>query len=82
MHEALSHLIAPCIQQIVEFAKCIPGFGLLGQPDQLVLIKAAFLEVWMVQAARLVSMTKRVLTLPDGQQLSKEELDFVYSVNL
>ncbi|CAL8069819.1 unnamed protein product [Calicophoron daubneyi] len=79
MHEELSQLLAPCIQQVVEFAKRLPDFGHLGQPDQLVLIKAAFFEVWMVQAARMVSMQDRTLTLADGKQISKQELDFVYS---
>ncbi|KAF8567357.1 hypothetical protein P879_03602 [Paragonimus westermani] len=79
MHEELSQLLAPSIQLVVEFAKRLPEFGHLGQPDQLVLIKAAFFEVWMVQAARLVSMPDRILTLADGKQVTKQELDFVYS---
>lgn len=82
MHEQLSQLLAPSIQQIVEFAKRLPDFGHLGQPDQLVLIKAAFFEVWMLQAARLVSSLDRTLTMADGRQISKEELDFVYSPNV
>ncbi|KAF6780354.1 hypothetical protein AHF37_00230 [Paragonimus kellicotti] len=81
MHEELSQLLAPSIQLVVEFAKRLPDFGHLGQPDQLVLIKAAFFEVWMVQAARLVSMPDRILTLADGKQVTKQELDFVYSVS-
>ncbi|KAK4471580.1 hypothetical protein MN116_004995 [Schistosoma mekongi] len=79
MHEELSQLLAPCIQQVVEFAKRIPEFSSLGQPDQLVLIKAAFFEVWLVQASRLISTHDRKITLPDGKQITKQELDFVYS---
>ncbi|TPP59588.1 hypothetical protein FGIG_02065 [Fasciola gigantica] len=79
MHEELSQLLAPHIQQVVEFAKRLPDFGHLGQPDQLILIKAAFFEVWMVQAARMVSMHERTITLADGKQITKQELDFVYS---
>lgn len=81
MHEELSQLLAPHIQQVVEFAKRLPDFGHLGQPDQLILIKAAFFEVWMVQAARMVSMHERTITLADGKQITKQELDFVYSVS-
>ncbi|KER32499.1 hypothetical protein T265_12785, partial [Opisthorchis viverrini] len=79
MHEELSQLLAPCIQQVVEFAKRLPNFSNLGQPDQLILIKAAFFEVWMVQAARMVSMHDRTITLGDGKQITKQELDFIYS---
>ncbi|CAH8562090.1 unnamed protein product [Heterobilharzia americana] len=79
MHEELSQLLAPCIQQVVELAKRIPEFSSLGQPDQLVLIKAAFFEVWLVQASRLISTHDRKITLADGKQVTKQELDFVYS---
>ncbi|CAH8557024.1 unnamed protein product [Schistosoma bovis] len=79
MHEELSQLLAPCIQQVVEFAKRIPEFSSLGQPDQLVLIKAAFFEVWLVQASRLISTHDRKITLADGKQITKQELDFIYS---
>uniref|UniRef100_A0AA85KNS9 Nuclear receptor domain-containing protein n=1 Tax=Trichobilharzia regenti TaxID=157069 RepID=A0AA85KNS9_TRIRE len=79
MHEELSQLLAPCIQQVVELAKRIPEFSSLGQPDQLVLIKAAFFEVWLVQASRLISTHDRKITLADGKQITKQELDFVYS---
>lgn len=82
MHEQLSQLLAPSIQQVVEFAKRLPDFSHLGQPDQLVLIKAAFFELWLLQAARLVSSLDRTLTMADGKQISKEELDFVYSPNV
>ncbi|VDQ08608.1 unnamed protein product [Trichobilharzia regenti] len=81
MHEELSQLLAPCIQQVVELAKRIPEFSSLGQPDQLVLIKAAFFEVWLVQASRLISTHDRKITLADGKQITKQELDFVYSVS-
>ncbi|VDO89046.1 unnamed protein product [Schistosoma mattheei] len=80
MHEELSQLLAPCIQQVVEFAKRIPEFSSLGQPDQLVLIKAAFFEVWLVQASRLISTHDRKITLADGKQITKQELDFIYSL--
>ncbi|VEL39693.1 unnamed protein product [Protopolystoma xenopodis] len=80
MHETLSHLLAPHIQQVVEFAKRIPDFGQLGQPDQLVLIKTGFFEVWLTQAARLISMQDRLITLCEGRQIAKQELDFVYSM--
>ncbi|CAH8479238.1 unnamed protein product [Schistosoma turkestanicum] len=82
MHEELSQLLAPCIQQVVEFAKRIPEFSALGQPDQLVLIKAAFFEVWLVQASRLISTHDRKITLADGKQITKQELDFIYSPSI
>ncbi|VDN15355.1 unnamed protein product [Dibothriocephalus latus] len=82
MHETLSGLLAPHIQHVVEFAKRIPDFGHLGQPDQLVLIKAAFFEVWITQAAKTFSSTDRTVIIGDGRQIAKQELDFIYSVSL
>ncbi|BHF65410.1 hypothetical protein SprV_0200842000 [Sparganum proliferum] len=80
MHETLSGLLAPHIQHVVEFAKRIPEFGHLGQPDQLVLIKASFFEVWMTQAAKTFSPSGRTVIIGDGRQIAKQELDFIYSV--
>lgn len=34
--------MTPAVQQVVEFAKRVPGFNLLPQDDQLILIKVAF----------------------------------------
>uniref|UniRef100_A0A0V0J841 Nuclear hormone receptor E75 n=1 Tax=Schistocephalus solidus TaxID=70667 RepID=A0A0V0J841_SCHSO len=82
MHETLSGLLAPHIQHVVEFAKRIPEFGQLGQPDQLVLIKTAFFEVWMAQAAKTFSPSDRTVIIGDGRQIAKQELDFIYSPNL
>lgn len=80
MHEALSALLAPHIQQVVEFAKRIPDFGLLDQPDQLILIKRAFFEVWLAQASRTISLANRTIMFTGGRLIPKQELDFVYSV--
>lgn len=82
MHEALSPTIALHIQSVVEFAKAIPNFVLLTQPDQLALLKAAFPEVWIVQAARTISYSDQTMMLCDGHLIGKAELDFIYTVRL
>uniref|UniRef100_A0A5K3F4U7 NR LBD domain-containing protein n=1 Tax=Mesocestoides corti TaxID=53468 RepID=A0A5K3F4U7_MESCO len=82
MHETLSVMVVPHIQQVVEFAKRIPDFSSLTQPDQLVLIKAAFFEVWLVQVSRTISLTERTVMLCDGRTINKTELDFVYTPNV
>ncbi len=83
MHETLSGLLAPHIQQVVEFAKRIPEFGQLAQPDQLILIKSAFFEVWLTQAARSVPLTGgSAIVFGDGRQVNKQEFDFVFTVSI
>ena len=48
-----SSRFSPAIRGVVEFAKRLPGFGLLSQDDQVTLLKAGVFEVLLV---RLTSM--------------------------
>ncbi|VDK43374.1 unnamed protein product [Taenia asiatica] len=82
MHEALSPVIAHHIQSVVEFAKAIPSFVSLTQPDQLALLKAAFPEVWIVQASRKISYSEQTMMLCNGHIICRTELDFVYTPQL
>ncbi|VDM35521.1 unnamed protein product [Hydatigera taeniaeformis] len=82
MHEILSSAISDHIQSVVEFAKAIPGFVSLDQPDQLTLLKAAFPEVWILQAARTISYPEQTILLCNGAIVCRKELDFIYSSTL
>ncbi|CDS42427.1 ecdysone induced protein 78C [Echinococcus multilocularis] len=82
MHEALSPAISLHIQSVVEFAKAIPNFVSLAQPDQLALLKAAFPEVWVVQAARTISYPEQTIMLCNGHIICRTELDFIYTPQL
>lgn len=46
-----SKRFSPAIRGVVEFAKRIPGFGLLAQDDQVTLLKAGVFEVLLVRLA-------------------------------
>lgn len=81
MHESLSFAVVMHVQLVVEFAKRIPDFSNLSQPDQLVLIKKSFVEVWVTQAAHCISTAASSFMLSDGRIISKQELDFVFSVS-
>ena len=82
MHSTLAQLFTPSIQQAVEFAKRIPSFCQLSQDDQLVLIKMGFFELWLVHSSRMVGSNECSFTFPDGHLVHKQELDFVFSVNI
>ncbi|XP_028967453.1 probable nuclear hormone receptor HR3 [Galendromus occidentalis] len=47
-----SHKLTSLIQQIIEFAKMIPGFMKLSQDDQIVLLKAACFELCLLRMTR------------------------------
>lgn len=81
MHEALSELLAVHIQSIVEFAKALPHFNSLSQPDQLALLKGAFPELWIVHSARFISIRDQKLVMWNGAAVSKGDLEFVYTVS-
>ncbi|CAH1124888.1 unnamed protein product [Ceutorhynchus assimilis] len=68
--------ITPSVQRVVEFAKRIPGFGDLGQDDQLILIKLGFFEVWLSHIARFT--TAQGMVFDDGTQVTKQELEIMY----
>ncbi|XP_014673324.1 PREDICTED: ecdysone-induced protein 78C-like [Priapulus caudatus] len=81
MWQQLAFFITPSISRAVEFAKRIPGFGDLGQDDQLILIKSAFFEVWLVRIARMFSPIDNTLTFGDGVYVTREQLEMMITVN-
>ncbi|XP_045784414.1 ecdysone-induced protein 78C-like isoform X1 [Maniola jurtina] len=68
--------MTPAVQQVVEFAKRIPGFNVLPQDDQLILIKLGFFEVWASRAARLASADS--IVFDDGAAVSRAQLELMY----
>lgn len=60
----------------------VVGFGDLGQDDQLILIKSAFFEVWLVRIARMFSPIDNTLTFGDGIYITREQLEMMISVRL
>ncbi|XP_031767371.2 ecdysone-induced protein 78C isoform X2 [Galleria mellonella] len=68
--------MTPAVQQVVEFAKRLPGFHTLPQDDQLILIKLGFFEVWLTRASRLATDTS--IVFDDGTAISQAQLEIVY----
>ncbi|XP_022686366.1 ecdysone-induced protein 78C-like isoform X1 [Varroa jacobsoni] len=80
--QQLAALVTPSIQDVVEFAKRIPGFLEFAQDDQLILIKLGFFEVWLVHVARSVlpddEASRGAVTFADGTYVSHDQLDFIF----
>ncbi|XP_045458170.1 ecdysone-induced protein 78C-like [Melitaea cinxia] len=68
--------MTPSVQQVVEFAKRIPGFNVLPQDDQLILIKLGFFEVWLSRAAKL--STEDSIIFDDGTVINVGQLEVIY----
>ncbi|XP_060521024.1 ecdysone-induced protein 78C [Cylas formicarius] len=68
--------MTPSVQRVVEFAKRVPGFGGLGQDDQLILIKLGFFELWLSHVARMTS--SQSLTFDDGTVVTRQQLELMY----
>ncbi|XP_063546645.1 ecdysone-induced protein 78C isoform X2 [Cydia strobilella] len=71
--------MTPAVQQVVEFAKRLPGFHTLPQDDQLILIKLGFFEVWLSRVTRL--STPDCIVFDDGTTITQSQLDIVYDVS-
>lgn len=84
--QTLATLVTPSIQDVVEFAKRIPGFLEFAQDDQLILIKLGFFEVWLVHVSRSVlpddEASRGAVTFADGTYVSHDQLDFIFDVSL
>lgn len=71
---AVSPLLVVEVQQVVEFAKRIPGFNKLTAADQLNLIKGSFVEVWLIRIFHMVDSVSETLMFSDGTVVSKAQL--------
>uniref|UniRef100_A0A8D3BEK0 Nuclear receptor subfamily 1, group D, member 2b n=1 Tax=Scophthalmus maximus TaxID=52904 RepID=A0A8D3BEK0_SCOMX len=72
--EEFSHSFTPAVREVVEFAKKIPGFRDLSQPDQVSLLKAGTFEVLVVRFASLFDMKDRTVTFLGGKKYSVDTL--------
>nr|XP_006823929.1 PREDICTED: nuclear receptor subfamily 1 group D member 2-like [Saccoglossus kowalevskii] len=59
--------MTPGIKNVVEFAKCLPGFLTLSQEDQMTLLKQGFFEAWLVRISRVLCPEDKTLTLDEEQ---------------
>ncbi|GAV00164.1 hypothetical protein RvY_11051 [Ramazzottius varieornatus] len=75
MWQNLANLINPAIQRTVEFAKRAPSFCHLSQDDQLLLIKGAFFEIWLLHISKMADHHQ--LTFNDGSYVTKQQLDLI-----
>ncbi|XP_074542519.1 nuclear receptor subfamily 1 group D member 2b [Halichoeres trimaculatus] len=72
--EEFSHSFTPAVREVVEFAKKIPGFRDLSQPDQVSLLKAGTFEVLVVRFASLFDLKDRTVTFLGGRKYSVDTL--------
>ncbi|KAM6974952.1 nuclear receptor subfamily 1 group D member 2b [Tautogolabrus adspersus] len=72
--EEFSHSFTPAVREVVEFAKKIPGFRDLSQPDQVSLLKAGTFEVLVVRFASLFDLKDRTVTFLGGKKYSVDTL--------
>lgn len=70
--------VVPGVQQIVEFAKRVPGFCDFTQDDKLILIKLGFFELWLCHIAKTTTDTS--LTFDDGTFLTRQQIEIMYDI--
>ncbi|XP_047524674.1 ecdysone-induced protein 78C isoform X2 [Pieris napi] len=75
----VAYRMTPAVQQVVEFAKRLPGFHILPQDDQLILIKLGFFEVWLTRATRISNPT--AIVFDDGTSLNHRQLESMYDTS-
>ncbi|VVC87796.1 unnamed protein product [Leptidea sinapis] len=82
----VAYRMTPAVQQVVEFAKRLPGFHVLPQDDQLILIKweffdkqVGFFEIWLSRASRM-SGTATAVVFDDGTSLNHRQLELMYDL--
>ncbi|RWS12475.1 Nuclear hormone receptor E75-like protein [Dinothrombium tinctorium] len=72
--EDFSERFSPAIRGVVEFAKRIPGFGMLSQDDQVTLLKAGVFEVLLVRLACMFDSKTNSMICLNGLVLKRESL--------
>ncbi|RWS31633.1 Nuclear hormone receptor E75-like protein [Leptotrombidium deliense] len=72
--EDFSERFSPAIRGVVEFAKRIPGFGMLSQDDQVTLLKAGVFEVLLVRLACMFDSQTNSMICLNGLVLRRESL--------
>ena len=57
------------------------GFSDLSQDDQLMSIKAGFLESWLTHLARHFDQEQSTVMFSDGSVVSRDHLEFIFNVS-
>lgn len=65
--ESFSQCFTPAVREVVEFAKSIPGFQMLSQHDQVMLLKSGTFQVLMVRFCSLFDPKERTVSFLNGQ---------------
>uniref|UniRef100_A0A5S6QDV3 Nuclear receptor domain-containing protein n=1 Tax=Trichuris muris TaxID=70415 RepID=A0A5S6QDV3_TRIMR len=65
-NEELTNSYLPAVRAIVNFAKNIPGFLVLPEEDQIILLKAGVFELLLLQLSSLFDMNTKSLVLLNG----------------
>ncbi|XP_045467515.1 probable nuclear hormone receptor HR3 isoform X7 [Harmonia axyridis] len=60
-----AHKLTSVVQQIIEFAKLLPGFMKLSQDDQIVLLKQGAFEVALCLLSRYIDLTNNSILIGD-----------------
>ncbi|VIO86326.1 Uncharacterized protein BM_BM2981 [Brugia malayi] len=68
--------------RFIEFSKRIPGFITISHKDQILAVKTAFFEVWLVWISRTMNSKTGTLTFSHGITFSREQLSIVYGLVL
>uniref|UniRef100_A0A915PSL4 Uncharacterized protein n=1 Tax=Setaria digitata TaxID=48799 RepID=A0A915PSL4_9BILA len=64
--------------RFIEFTKRIPGFTNISHKDQILAVKTAFFEVWLVWISRTMNPKMGTLTFCHGTTFSQQQLTIVY----
>ncbi|KAJ7985424.1 hypothetical protein DPEC_G00351900 [Dallia pectoralis] len=80
--EEFSMSFIPAVRDVVEFAKRIPGFRNLSEPDQMSLLKNGTFEVLMVCFASNFDAAERTLTFMTGKRYSLDLLRSLHAGEL
>ncbi|VBB31006.1 unnamed protein product [Acanthocheilonema viteae] len=68
--------------RFIEFAKRVPGFLNISHKDQILAVKTAFFEVWLVWISRTMNSKLGTLTFSHGVTFSQEQLNMIYGLLL
>lgn len=65
----------PGAKKVVEFSKCLPGFGSMRQEDQIILLKTGFFQAWIILISRVLSAKDHTMILEGDLFFKKEVID-------
>ena len=72
--DQFSDCFMPAIRAVVDFSKCIPGFQVLSQEDQVTLLKAGTFEVVLVHLSCLFDTATNTMLFTNGKIFQRTSL--------